>query len=261
MSNNKRSIAPSALEIFKKLPAAPSKSAENNSGYVDELLSEIETLRRQIEGALIRAGNVFEFRRFRLTPTMLIAPNDMNELEFDELGYALSSLSGAVNFWMGDWVNFYLADAEKQKGGELSEQERGVIYEELKDRFAFDGVRSLQQYASVCRILPPSMRVEGVSYTHHQLIAFLPEELKGRETELFQKVVDEKLSTRQLDGLIHKMAKGLLLPVKSPSPTVNFIRLETIVQNNPHALKVVKKLASGKVSDEQWRKIAKILEG
>lgn len=189
---------------------SPSQAIDDE--YIQELKSEIDELRQQVEGAMVKSGNAYNFRRFQLTPIGLVSPEDINDLEFTELGYALSSLSGAVNFWLGDWANLYIDQKQREKGGELSEEERSEIYKELVHDFGLSSYRSLQQYASVCRSVSPSIRIEGVSFSHHQLVAFLPKRLKGREREFLEQAAG--LTVEQFRGII-QAEHANLLPQKS----------------------------------------------
>jgi hypothetical protein len=191
-------------------PAPVQAAPHVDENYIAELTTEIEELRQQVNGALIKRDSSYLFRRVQLTPIGLVMPDDgINEQEVAELGWALSSLSGAVNFWLGDWANLYLYDREQKKGSPLTKEERGELYEELIRDFGLDSSRSLRQYASVCRTLAPSIRIDGLSFSHHQLAAFLPEELKGREQEFLKKGIG--LTVEKFRGLI-KAEQDKLLP-------------------------------------------------
>ena len=122
---------------------------------------------------VLNSDGMYHYRRFRMTLTQLIIPEDISPEEFDALGYFLKGMDNAVQFWIGDWANLYVGD-------EPNDQERGKLYTELADRFGMQ-VRTIQNYASVCRNLEVSLRRETVSFTHHREVAELPESLKGQE--------------------------------------------------------------------------------
>jgi hypothetical protein len=233
MAGNKKQEQTDATmgNLFKNMnPAALKKPghSENvdeaspvDNEYIQELKNEIDELRQQVNGALVKTDRVYRFRRVKLTPIGLDIPDDgINEQEAAELGWALSSLSGALNFWLGDWANLYLSDRELKKGAPLTKEERGELYEELIKDFGLDSSRSLRQYASVCRTLSPSIRIDGLSFSHHQLAAFLPEELKGREQEFLQRAVG--LTVEKFRALIkaeqEKLLPGTLTPSFDPAP-------------------------------------------
>lgn len=198
-------------DLLGELAAAKNATS---SPQLDELRQELEAVR---SNAIVRTSdNHWQFNRFELTPTKLISPDDLSVDEVYELGFALSGMSGAINFWLGDWANLFLYAEEAKKGAELSEEERHQVYARLVDEFNLDSLNSLRQYASVCRIIPPSNRLDGVHYTNHQLVAFLPKELKGREQEFLGMASSEGLSKRELEKRI-KDARAKLLP-EPPAP-------------------------------------------
>lgn len=188
----------------------------DSSAIVEELREEITRLKKELDAArdmsdevsiqqlqrkvhnaehgLIKIGNSWRFRRFELTPTHIVAPDDLSEDEANLLGQLLSAMDSAINFWIGDWCNMYL-------GNEDVDQVRGQRYQELHESFGIP-VRTLQDASSVCRILPVSERSETVHFSHHRLIAFLPKTLKGREQEFLSWVESTNASVRDLKAYI-----------------------------------------------------------
>lgn len=232
MAKNKKTQN-NTLDMIGNIRIIEGDSSSNED--VDELKREIERLQRQIdsgdnignedyiaeikrlkselalvEDAIIRIDEKrWKFGRFELTMTRLDSPSDLTDDEFNALGFALAKIGGSVNFWIGDWANLYI-DAEQRHKREklndpevnLSDEERSQIYQTLTDKFGLESPRTLQQYASVCRKLPASVRTEATHWSNHELIAFLPEQLKGKEAYYLQVTVERNLTKRKLKELI-----------------------------------------------------------
>ncbi len=150
---------------------------KSDGDYITELESEINHLKEQVSRALVQEDGVYKFRRFRMTRTALVPPDGITKLEANEFGYMLSGMDSALQFWMGDWANLYVTGID-------DDLERSEIYDKLSKDFGIER-KTLRDYASICRILDvnkdPSLRRDGLLFTHHKLIAYLPKELKGRE--------------------------------------------------------------------------------
>lgn len=141
--------------------------------YGDPPKSKFPNTKTSANSIVLQDDGLYRFRRFRMTRTHLIAPEEINPEEFEAFGYFLRGMDNAVQFWIGDWANLYV-------GSEANDQERGKLYKELADRFGMQ-VRTIQNYASVCRNLEVSLRRETVSFTHHREVSELPDTLKGQE--------------------------------------------------------------------------------
>lgn len=209
---------PGIDDIMRDMAAA---SAGGDSQRVLELERKLEELQSEMKSSIVRVNaKRWQFGRFEFTATKLIQPDNLTDEEFDALGIALSGMSGAINFWLGDWANLIIDADERNKriddddpDATLSEDERGKIYKDLVEKFGLESVRTLQQYASVCRLIPATIRIEGVHWSNHQLVAFLPTELKGKESYFLKLAFNESLSTNKLREKI-KEARAKLLPIK-----------------------------------------------
>lgn len=91
------------------------------------------------------------------TPVSWIAPEDMTWEEWIFNGESLSLATGAMHFWIGDWI---LA----------GEYRWGEKYAQAVDQTKFV-IGTLQNDAWVCSRVPISLRNEQLSYTHHVIVA------------------------------------------------------------------------------------------
>lgn len=91
------------------------------------------------------------------TPVAWCAPDDLSWDDWLQVGEALSLATGAIHFWIGDWI---LA----------GECRWGEKYAQAVDATHFV-IGTLQNDAWVASRVPPSLRNEKLSWTHHYLVA------------------------------------------------------------------------------------------
>jgi hypothetical protein len=135
---------------------------QNNSAdpaEVEALNSQIEALQRQLTSALVKEGDTYRFRRFQMTKLAVIPPQDLTQEEADEFGMMLAGMDDALNWWRGDWANYYIAEAE-------DDNERGEIYDQLADVFGMKS-KTVRNCAYVARKVDPSRRRDTLSFSHH----------------------------------------------------------------------------------------------
>ena len=120
----------------------------------------------------------------------------------------LSSLGSATQFWIGDWANLYVGD-------EKDDRLRGALYNKLADEFGFN-LKTLQNYASVCRNLDVSLRRETLNFSIHRIVAECHESLKGREKEFLDWAEQHRPSTREFD----KYLASQLVASKAAQPMI-----------------------------------------
>lgn len=82
--------------------------------------------------------------------------------EAEAIAATLERMSGAVQFWIGDFLN-------------IAEKSFGEDYTQLVP--AGDAKETWRKYKWVCERVLPKYRREALSFTHHEIVAsFLPEE-------------------------------------------------------------------------------------
>lgn len=164
----------------------------------------LETVEKQLESALVSQGDGswLLFGEVRLTKLGLVEiPDKFSDDDRHVLGEIILGLQEATQFWMGDWANLYITD-------NMSNQERGVVYKNLAAKFEVNA-ETLMDFALVCRNLPFPLRQGNATFSHHREVAYLPDSLKGRETEFLEKAIDNKWTVRDLRDEIKEAAKTL----------------------------------------------------
>lgn len=94
------------------------------------------------------------------SPTGWAAPPGMTFEEWERTGHTLQQIQGAVNWWVGDWLN----EGEKRYGETYAQaiEATGWKYEQL----------ALCKW--VASSVEFSIRIENLSWTHHREVAALP---------------------------------------------------------------------------------------
>ena len=99
------------------------------------------------------------------SPTSWTAPTDMTFEQWESAGQALLYMQGAINWWVGDWLNV----GERKWGEEYAQaiEETGWKYQHLADSKWVAGKVDV------------SVRTEKLDWTHHSIVAHLePDEQK-----------------------------------------------------------------------------------
>lgn len=114
--------------------------------------------------SVTRSAETFlEIAGCRLTTTALIMGRDLTYAEFAAIGHMLAVIEGAVQFWVGDWVN-----AGEAQFGERAQQaisDTGWSYD------------TVQQYSRVARQVAPERRHPGLVFSHHREVSdLMPEQ-------------------------------------------------------------------------------------
>ncbi len=120
----------------------------------------------------------------KFTRTSLIISESTTEAEWKAIGETLRTMQGAVQFWIGDWLRF--GEGKKYIGSDK--------YDEAEEQ---TGLKrgTLKVYASVAKNVPSLMRINQLSFQHHQLVAHCSEK---KQKQWLEKAVDEAMTVRKL---------------------------------------------------------------
>lgn len=128
----------------------------------EALKAKITALEQQVAGEQDKYlvphedGNI-TYKRFTISQVGLHIPEDASGEELAEIGIILRNIESAVQWCIGDWAKY------------LSSR-FNVSYEEIARQFGHT-VETLYSYASVCDAVPILIRNQGVSFSHHRLVA------------------------------------------------------------------------------------------
>lgn len=144
-------------QIYEKgaagiLPTSYQLSSEERQ--IEDLQEELAQVRAA--GQALATDGTLTVQGFQLSPTGLIAPETITSDAWVDVGRLLAKLEGSLQWLIGDWIVF----GESIRWGDIP-----ALAQELG--FA---VQTLYDYASVCRKVQFSTRIENLSFAHHRLV-------------------------------------------------------------------------------------------
>lgn len=196
----------------------PASFVSNIDTRVEELLADNDMLREKVEelqaqnesgvvptdsGSLLIQGNSVQHSRAHFSPTSMQMPEDLTKNEWAQIGHTLLSVKSSLSWYLGDWLSH---------GGSRWEG----TYMELAEQFQYE-IHTLETYASVCRKIHSSTRVETLSFAHHRHVTkYADPQVQQR---LLLDAVNQNMSTRDFEKYIKTLDdNGNPLPIiESPS--------------------------------------------
>lgn len=140
-----------------------------------------------------------------VTPTSYTLPPDLPYEEWERVGGVLHQIEGAIQFWIGDWLN-YGERTYGEKYAQAIQVATGLEYQ------------ALANHAWVAGKVEPSTRVETLSWSHHRLVAPLE---PAEQAAWLNRAETEGLTYRELRKAIQteqRRADGKL-PERLPEGT------------------------------------------
>ncbi len=163
----------------------------------------LETMPNQTNALLTQSGNgQKQLGRFTLTPTSLIAPENVSGDELNVMAEFIRDVNGSLQFWIGDLINLYFA---------MYGNANSATINWLSNALDIEGV-TLQQYAFVCKKFPQHARAYNLKYMHFREVAFIAKELESKVSDILAYASENKLSTRDLQMYIKSLLPPKALP-------------------------------------------------
>lgn len=119
--------------------------------------------------------------------------HDLTYEEWYEAGRELAGWVQGYQWAIGDWVNY---GTQKYDYGKCDEA--------VQELFGLKK-QTLQHYSSVARTYEPCIRMQDLSFAHHQIAAPLPPE---ERMAILEEAKKEKLTKRQLSALMRSRGTG-----------------------------------------------------
>lgn len=121
-------------------------------------------------------------------PTTLALPESIGFAEWGQIGGSLSTMEQAINWWIGDWLNF----GERRFGEDYAQ----AVQETGRD------AESLSNIAAVARRIEPARRRENLSWSHHRAVAYLE---VGDQERLLERADRERWSKRSMEEAVRSL--------------------------------------------------------
>lgn len=144
----------------------------------------------------VETDAVVTLPKAQMTKTKLSIPENTSFDEWKNIGRQLKGVEGAIQFWVGDWINF----GERKFGDKylIAMAQTGFSYEYLKT-IAWVSKRFNGSSGTTNEGL--ATRHENLSFTHHQAVAALP----GLVAEkLLDKAVTDRLTREELKAEVRE---------------------------------------------------------
>lgn len=106
-----------------------------------------------------------------MTTTGLHIPDGISREDWEEVGAALGQIDRRMQFMVGDWIN------AGEREGYISRD----TYDAAERLFPQLSRKTLREYSSVAR--KSSIRMDDLSFKHHQVVAPLPPEQQAERLE------------------------------------------------------------------------------
>jgi hypothetical protein len=102
----------------------------------------------------------FISRKYRVTATSLDLPDNLLFEDWCALGAELGRARNMIAWWIGDWW--------------IKGDHRYGTRKQMIADWGGPSFQTCENYGAICRRLAPSRRREGLSFSHHREVAFLP---------------------------------------------------------------------------------------
>ena len=133
------------------------------------------------------------------SPVKLTLAKNITDAQFDQIGTQIGVMGSAYKFWLGDLI---IAGAKRWNKSIVHVCEYFVA--RITPQY---DVHTLQNIASVMATITPDVRVDGISFGHHDVVSRWPATPKERKKMLL-KARDEMWSVRVLTQKLNERVTG-----------------------------------------------------
>lgn len=177
--------------------------------------------------------------KYRLTPAGAIFDEDIGFEEWNKFGKMAFVLSGAMLWYVGDWINF-------------GEKKFGEKYSQALDCTKYD-YGTLRNAAWVANRVPVHIRRPNLSWRHHAEVAkFKPED----QNTILDMAQSHDMSSNSLREFLHKQYPGLY-KLKPAQKTTFDGWWQDYSQRLPSEL-VAKEIMD--IAKDSWQAASKVLD-
>jgi hypothetical protein len=149
---------PRALDVHVPTPLPPRREPEVVEKEV--IIYDPNAIQRHDDGTMT-------YKRFTMTPVGLIVPEDVDKDELRDVAKVIHGVQTSIQWIVGDLMN-----SMKRIWGDT--------YQLVAEELGYE-IKTVQEWASICRKV--SIRMETLTFGHHQLVAPYPPEDQQRMLE------------------------------------------------------------------------------
>lgn len=198
--------------------------------FANPLAAATNGIYGQAQALAILDDGTLESRQYQLSSVGLILHGELSEDEWTQLGKTLRRLDGAIQWLLGDWLNY-------------GERVWGKTYEQVAEETGY-AIQTLRDFASVAANVDLSLRDYRLTFNHHRVIVPLEPE---RQAHYLQLAASEGWSVRRLRDEIDP-------PTRLKTSAARFLRV-SLEARKKYEKYVRKALAEGQGAKSQISQI------
>jgi len=132
-----------------------------------------------------------------ISKNSLVFEENITYEEWQKIGSTLQKVNGAIQWWIGDWLNY-------------GERKWGEMYAQAIEETGLD-YSTLSNYKAVSEKVQFPVRKGNLSWSAHKEVAYIPQE---KQIEILGKAENEHLHSRDVKALVRdiKRSQPLALP-------------------------------------------------
>ncbi|PTY03323.1 hypothetical protein DB346_05435 [Verrucomicrobia bacterium LW23] len=102
-------------------------------------------------------------------------PESITEEQFREVGSLIAGVQRSLPWYWGDWLAFASQSATRAGRNARMHIDDGPALYHLAEELSHLSYQTLRNYKSVCEAIPLYRRKYSLSFTHHQIVANIPD--------------------------------------------------------------------------------------
>lgn len=174
------------------------EATKRNGSIVKDIQDQLDaalTTTDPDDGLLVLPGEI--------TDTSLTLPSGLTFAQWQNVGHCLKRIHRAWRWWVGDWIAY-------------GEHKYGEMYSQAMDETGIE-YNQLAQISYVARQIPPEIRHENLSWSHHAAVAKLDHESANA---LLDKAEQDGWKREHLRAAAKLLGDGKIMPAETSAPAI-----------------------------------------
>lgn len=173
------------------------RGQDESAGTLSTVQKELEHLDAgAIRRAVIEHGQSMVIGAFQFGRSGLQVTGAPSREQWESIGSTLLLMAHGGQWWIGDWLN-------------IGERQWGKTYQDVAAQMGYKA-RTLKDWAYVARNVDSSIRIDELTFGHHQLIASMPQR---DQVKWLRKAIENDWSISQMREFINPNPTPLLSSV------------------------------------------------
>ncbi len=202
-------------------------------------------------------------RNYQIRPEGIVFTGDVSPEEWKELGTQLGKAGRTLGFLIGDWLNYGEGKGPRFYGAKDDETgEKDTIYTPAMKITGLE-YKTLAEYSCVARKVKFSIRMENLSFGHHQKIAYLKTD---EEKQKWLRIAAQEQNKQKNKPMsVRRLAKSIILGRVARPDEVSTPKGDRGIDNvHPHVNRLIafwaKMKHSGFIDNAETEQITTMIE-